>query len=96
MQISIGNNIREILSTVTQRGQVTIPADVRKILGVKPRDKVAFTIEDGRVGLMPAKFTLETVLGSVKPATKTEDLKVISQDAKGEKAEREVEGWHKR
>lgn len=88
-----GLSMKEIVTTVTQRGQVTIPAEVRRLLGVKPRDKVAFTIEDGRVELVPAKFTLETVFGSVKPATKTEDLKAISQDAKEEKVERELEKW---
>ncbi len=86
--------MKEILTTVTQRGQVTIPAEVRRLLGVKARDKVAFTIEDGRVGLVPAKFTLEKVFGSVKPATKTEDLKAISQDAKDEKAEQELVKLH--
>ena len=85
--------MKEILTTVTQRGQVTIPADVRRILGVKPKDKVAFTIEEGRVGLTPAKYSLDTVFGSVKPATKTEDLKSIAQEAKEEKVERNLKQW---
>ncbi len=39
--------MREITATTTQRNQVTIPAEVRRLLGLKPRDKVAFTIGDG-------------------------------------------------
>ncbi|MGH6951548.1 MAG: AbrB/MazE/SpoVT family DNA-binding domain-containing protein, partial [Vitreimonas sp.] len=38
------------MSTVTVKGQVTIPKPVRDRLGVKPGDAVAFDIaEDGRV-----------------------------------------------
>ena len=82
--------MREFTTTITQRGQVTIPAEVRRALGVKHRDKVAFTIEDGEVRLAPASFTLESVYGSVKPSKKPEDFEEISRAAKDEKAERTV------
>ncbi len=59
--------MREIVASITQRGQVTIPAEVRRLLGVKPRDKVAFKIEDGQVRLEPAAYTLESVYRSVPP-----------------------------
>ena len=36
--------MREITASVTERGQVTIPAEVRKALGIKARDKVSFVI----------------------------------------------------
>lgn len=82
--------MREFTTTITQRGQVTIPAEVRRVLGVKHRDKVAFTIEDGEVRLAPVSFTLESVYGSVKPSKKPEDFEEISRAAKDEKAERTV------
>ena len=82
--------MREFTTTITQRGQVTIPAEVRRVLGVKHRDKVAFTIEDGEVRLAPASFTLESAYGSVKPSKKSEDFEEISRAAKDEKAERTV------
>lgn len=72
--------MKEILATITQRGQVTVPAEVRRVLGVKPKDKVAFEIEDNEVKLVPAKFTLESAYGSVTPRKKPEDFdKVISE-----------------
>lgn len=38
------------MSTITTKGQVTIPKPVRERLGVKPGDKIAFELtEDGRV-----------------------------------------------
>ena len=37
-------------NTVTTKGQVTIPKQVRDLLGIKPGDSVAFEVaEDGRV-----------------------------------------------
>ncbi len=76
--------MKELLTTITQRGQVTIPAEVRRVLGVKPKDKVAFQIEDGQVRLAPAKFSLETAYGSVNPLHKPEDFKEITRQAKEE------------
>ena len=80
--------MRKFTSTVTQRGQVTLPAEVRRALGVKHRDKVAFTIEDGEVRLAPASFSLESVYGSVKPSKKPEDFDELSRTAKDAKAEK--------
>ena len=80
--------MKEIVTTMTQRGQVTVPAEVRRLLGLKPRDKVAFEIEDDKVQLAPVKFTLESAFGSVKPDTRTADFKVISRAVKDEKAKK--------
>ena len=85
--------MKEITTTITQRGQVTIPAEVRRVLGVKHRDKVAFTIEDGEVRLAPAAFSLESAYGSVKPSRKPEDFDEVSRmawEAKAEKTVREL------
>ena len=44
--------MREMESTITQKGQVTIPAEIRRALGIKKGDRVAFVIEGDRVWLM--------------------------------------------
>jgi len=80
--------VREILSTVTQRGQVTIPAEVRRLLGARTGDKVAFRIEGGQVRLAPATMTLEGAYRSVKPVGRPEDFKQIERDAKQEHVDR--------
>ena len=80
--------MKQITTTITQRGQVTIPAEVRRMLGVKPRDKVAFTIDKGEVRLEPVPFSLESAYGSVKPSSKPEDFERITQAAKDDKAEK--------
>ena len=61
---------------------------MRKLLGLKPRDKVDFTIEDGgEVRLAAASFSLESAYGSVKPSSKPEDFDEVSRNAKEAKAE---------
>lgn len=76
--------MRELATTVTQRGQVTIPSEVRRRLGIKPRDKVTFRIEDdGGVRIVPQRYTLETVFGSVAPLRRPEDFEAISRAVSG-------------
>ena len=82
--------MKEITTTITQRGQVTIPAEVRRVLGVKHKDKVTFTINDGEVRLAPSAFSLESVYGSVKPSSKPEDFDEVSRTAWEAKAEKTV------
>ena len=85
--------MKEITTTITQRSQVTIPVEVQRLLGVKPKDKIAFTIEGGQVRLVPASFSLESVYGSVKSFGNPGDFERISRiakDAKAEKTAREL------
>ena len=79
--------MKQITATISQRGQVTIPAEALQALGLQPTDKVAFTINDGQVRLVPASFTLESAYGSVQPSNRPEDFETISHLAKGAKAE---------
>ena len=85
--ISLEAAMKEITTTLTQRGQVTVPVEVQRILGVKPRDKVTFTIEDGHVTLSAPAFTLESAFGSVTPSQRPEDFKKLIREAKEAKAE---------
>ncbi len=49
--------MKEILSTVTSKGQVTIPAEVREYLGIKTHDKIAFLIDqEGLVRLRVPRY----------------------------------------
>lgn len=58
--------MRQIVSSVTRRGQVTIPATVRRHLGVDTPDKIAFVLrDDGQVVLEPVKFTAASLSGIV-------------------------------
>ena len=80
--------MREFETTVTQRGQVTVPAEVRRLLGIKPHDRVTFVIENGQVRLKRPEYTFESVYGSVEPRNRPEDFKRIYREARNEHAER--------
>lgn len=56
-------------STLTSKGQVTIPANVRRMLGLKPGDQVAFMVEDGRIMLVRGEDRIEAAFGLIKAET---------------------------
>lgn len=83
--------MKEIITTVTQRAQVALPAEVRRVLGIKPRDKVVFAIDGDQVRLVPARFTLESGYGSVTPRKRPEDFKRHIREAMEEHADEVVQ-----
>lgn len=53
-----------MLAKVTSKGQVTIPNEIRKKLGIGKDDTVDFILEGSRVVLVPVK-TLKDLRGAV-------------------------------
>lgn len=78
--------MHELTATMTEQGQITIPDEVRHLLGLKPHDKVAFEIEDGEVRLVPAGMRLEDVFGSVPARVSEADFDDEIRRAKDERA----------
>jgi AbrB family looped-hinge helix DNA binding protein len=58
-----------MLSTVTSKGQVTIPKKIRDLLRIRSNDKVDFVLEGERLVLVPVK-TLLDLRGAVQGAGK--------------------------
>ena len=50
-------NMRQ--STVTAKGQTTLPKDVRKVLGLQPGDKLRYILLDGEVRILRARPVLD-------------------------------------
>jgi antitoxin PrlF len=44
-------------ATLTAKGQLTIPAEIRKRLGLHQGDRIEFAMEDGETIMRPAKRT---------------------------------------
>lgn len=42
---------------VTSKGQVTIPRDMRELAGIKPNSEVLFSIEGGKLTIVPKNDT---------------------------------------
>lgn len=58
-------------TTMTQKGQVTIPVLVRNALGLKRGDQVQFTLKKKVVQIKPAKkFSIMSLYGSLKSKVK--------------------------
>ena len=55
----------ELVSTLTSKGQVTIPVQIRRLLGLKPKAKVAFLQKTDGVHIAVPRYTLHTIKGAV-------------------------------
>jgi AbrB family looped-hinge helix DNA binding protein len=42
-------------STISSKGQITVPIEVRKRLGLKTGDRVEFVFDDGTTAIRPAR-----------------------------------------
>ena len=67
-------------STVTSKGQTTIPKDVRRRLNLHPGDRLEFVIdEDGRVLVLPASVDAAELAGMLKRPTKPVTIAEMNQ-----------------
>jgi AbrB family looped-hinge helix DNA binding protein len=88
MQVSItyqeGQDMHERLSVVTRKGQITIPAEFRRALGLKEGDKVTLSLEEGEVRLARSESVAARTAGIFKtdePAKTAEELRVLAEEA---------------
>ncbi len=80
---------KEYIATITSKGQVTIPAEVREQLGLTAQDKVIFRVlADKRVEIEPLPMTLEQAYGSVTPLNLPEDFEALHHIAREEREDR--------
>lgn len=47
------------ISTITAKGQTTVPKAVRQVLGVGAGDQIEFRVEDGEVTVLPVAVSQE-------------------------------------
>ena len=58
----------EITAKISSKNQITLPADIRRRLGVGPSDKIAFVVgKDGQIEVRAPLFELESVIGFLPP-----------------------------
>ena len=62
------------ITSLTSKGQVTIPKAIRDELGLRPFDKIRFDIENGEVKLKKAYPSLEEIAGSLPVPHGTMDI----------------------
>ena len=81
----------EKTSRVSPKGQVTIPAEIRAILGVRPRDRVAFEVRAGEVVIRPARGGLAALYRSVPALDRPISDNEMTQIAQEEHARQTAE-----
>ena len=67
-------------ATMTSKGQITIPADVRKRLGLESGDRVEFVEVEGGFAIKPANDDVRSLKGLLrKPAKRVsiEDMNAV-------------------
>lgn len=68
------------MSTLTQKGQTTIPQDIRQYLGVHAGDKLEFFIDqDGRVVLAPLTEKVTALKGLLRKPTKKVSIEKMNE-----------------
>ncbi len=60
------SHMKELLSVMTRKGQLTVPAEVRSALGLKQGDKVAFVMEGGHARLIPTHSVVAQTAGALR------------------------------
>ena len=86
------STVKETVSTVTRKGQVTIPVEIRAAWGLEPGDKVVFARTGEQVTIKPASSGLLAGYGAVGPKARPEDFarvrkaaeKAIAEEVAGE------------
>lgn len=78
------------ISTLSTKGQVTIPVEIRKYLNIATNDKVAFVIEnEGEVTIMPARYpdivSLKGAAGKLSRSLSMREMKKIAYADRFEK-----------
>ena len=76
--------MKEHLSVVTRKGQITIPAEIRRALNIKEGDKVAFAMEAGEVKLSRTGSIVAATAGALKsdmPALSAEEERRAAEQA---------------
>jgi len=63
------------IATVTTKGQITIPADIRRELGLRTGSRVDFVrVREGAVEMVPVSGTVRSLKGMVAPPSRPVSL----------------------
>ena len=90
--------MKELLTIVTRKGQITLPAEIRRSLDIKEGDKVAVSLvetdegEQPQVLLRPVRSVAEMTFGAAGPRKKPVDLDSMRRMFEEETAKKVMDG----
>jgi len=88
----------DLFSTVTSKGQVTIPKHLRDRLGIVPSEQVIFSLEDDEIHIARSISIVERTAGALKPLPgvrvpeTAEEMRRMAEEAIAEDALRRMGG----
>ena len=80
----------QVRTTVTRKGQVTVPAEIRRVLGLKEGDKVVFTLDGMEVRLARTGSVVERTRGAFKsdlPPMTPKEMREFAEQSIADEAE---------
>ncbi|HEV8634715.1 MAG TPA: AbrB/MazE/SpoVT family DNA-binding domain-containing protein [Chloroflexota bacterium] len=78
---------RSYTSSVSPKGQITLPAEIRRELGLKPRDRVEIVLEDGMAKVRPRRSRLLEFYGAAGRLRRPMEWNEVTQTVWDEAAE---------
>jgi AbrB family looped-hinge helix DNA binding protein len=82
-------DVEEFVSSVSPKGQITLPQEFRRRLGVKARDRVVIRLDGDEIKVTPLKSFVDEIAGSVpglEPRRSWEEVIAIARDELGRSA----------
>ncbi len=67
------------ISSVSPKGQVTIPVEIREEFGISPKDHVAFTVVDRAIQIVPVRDRLHKFAGRYRALSGPMDWKELEE-----------------
>lgn len=84
--------MKEFESSVSPKGQITLPLELRRRWGIKAKDRVAIQVEEARVTITPARSPVDEsygVLPSLSRALSVEEMTEIAAEEHAQAAAQE-------
>lgn len=76
-----------VIAPISKGGQITLPAEMRRALGVKLGDNVSLTLSGATVSVTPVTYTAASLAGSIKVGnTGSPDYREVIEEAAEERA----------
>jgi antitoxin PrlF len=77
--------MKEFVATITSKGQITVPIQVRKRLGLGPGGKLAFVLDNnGEIHVRPAQFpdldSLQGAAGTLDRPLTWKEMRAIARE----------------
>lgn len=84
--------MKEFESSISPKGQITLPVEVRRRLGLRPKDKVNIQVEGDEVKITPARSRLAEsyqAVPALEPPRALEEMTEIAAEEHAQHVARE-------